>query len=168
LTTNFDCLLSRAYSEYFDEDLIPAMPGQTPDIPKIWRGIWHLHGSILDPGSIQVVESSIEREFLGGNAGRTLTDFFREFDVLFLGYALADEFVRRALGVVGPGMDRTYWVAHPLDEAPEPLDGPGRLKFIEYDKRDGHRGLFSFVEELASSTSHDVVEELDSDLLDQD
>lgn len=99
ITTNFDTLFERSWASQGSKELeshcTSGMPG--PGSTR-WRGVFHLHGRILDPKTPTLAESELvltSAEFgdaylRSGWASRYLYDLLRHSHVVIVGYSLND------------------------------------------------------------------------------
>lgn len=127
ITTNFDELFQCAYQElYPDASLLPDCAPRLP-VPKpdTWHSIVHLHGSVFDvrdPSYANIVLSSADfgRAYLVERwASRFVTELFRNFRVIFIGYQVEDPVMRYLVDALaaarekGEGFQEPYaFVAH--------------------------------------------------------
>ena len=92
VTTNFDLQFER---------VVKALVGPQPEVfvgPALplgsrFRGIVHLHGSVLEPDKMVLTYRDFGRAYLteaNGWAGRFLVDLFTNYTVLFVGYSHSD------------------------------------------------------------------------------
>ena len=91
ITTNFD---NRFVEAGLDEQLVDAAPKLPIPKPHSWSSLVHLHGRILpdDEGSNLVLTAAdFGRAYLTERwAARFVTELFREFVVVFVGYSVGD------------------------------------------------------------------------------
>lgn len=101
ITTNFDDLFERAYKNLYLKKHQQYMPDTCPRLPipkpnNSWNSIVHLHGWLLDkrdPEHKNIVLSSADfgRAYLVERwASRFVTELFRYFTVVFIGYQVED------------------------------------------------------------------------------
>ena len=104
VTTNFDTLFEQVSSEGSNLNIkvfeAPALP-----LGERFRGIVHLHGSVVEPSEMVLTDSDFGRVYLTENEGwarRFLVEMFSNFTVLFIGYSHNDtilSYMARALPV---------------------------------------------------------------------
>ena len=91
ITTNFD---NRFVKAGLDEKLIDASPKLPVPKPHSWASTVHLHGRILpgdDGSNLVLTAADFGRAYLTERwAARFITELFREFIVVFVGYSLGD------------------------------------------------------------------------------
>jgi hypothetical protein len=91
ITTNFD---NRFVEAGLDEKLIDTSPKLPVPKPHNWSSVVHLHGRILpddDGSNLVLTAADFGRAYLTERwAARFITEMFREFTVVFVGYSLAD------------------------------------------------------------------------------
>ena len=91
VTTNFDNRFVEAGEANLSVDAAPKLP-----VPKRynWSSLVHLHGRIVpDEGGASLVLTAADfgRAYLTERwAARFITELFREFTVVFVGYSVAD------------------------------------------------------------------------------
>ena len=91
VTTNFDNRFAEAVGESLTVDAAPRLP-----IPKrhAWSSLVHLHGRIApkeDGSNLVLTAADFGRAYLTERwAARFVTELFREFSVVFVGYSLDD------------------------------------------------------------------------------
>lgn len=93
VTTNFDQLFEKAATSAFaapvDIYRAPALP-----LGRSFRGIVHLHGSVLRADEIVLTDADFGRAYLTEGWARTfLIDLFSNWNVLFVGYSHTDTIV---------------------------------------------------------------------------
>lgn len=102
VTTNFDLLFEKASKAVLDDKLevfrAPALP-----LGRQFNGIVHVHGAVSHPDEMVLTDADFGRAYLTeGWARRFLTELFRNFSVLFVGYSHNDailSYLARALPV---------------------------------------------------------------------
>ena len=91
VTTNFD---NRFIEVGLDERLVDAAPKLPVPKPYAWSSVVHLHGRILqndDGSNLVLTAADFGRAYLTERwAARFITEMFREFTVVFVGYSLGD------------------------------------------------------------------------------
>ena len=91
ITTNFD---NRFVEAGLDEKLIDASPKLPVPKPHSWASTVYLHGRILpgdDGSNLVLTAADFGRAYLTERwAARFITELFREFTVVFVGYSLGD------------------------------------------------------------------------------
>ena len=91
VTTNFD---NRFIEAGLDEHLVDAAPKLPVPKPYAWSSVVHLHGRILqndDGSNLVLTAADFGRAYLTERwAARFITEMFREFTVVFVGYSLGD------------------------------------------------------------------------------
>lgn len=102
VTTNFDLLFEKASKAVLDDKLevfrAPALP-----LGRQFNGIVHVHGAVSHPDEMVLTDADFGRAYLTeGWARRFLSELFRNFSVLFVGYSHNDailSYLARALPV---------------------------------------------------------------------
>ena len=91
ITTNFD---NRFVEAGLEEKLVDAAPKLSVPKPHSWSSLVHLHGRILpndDGADLILTAADFGRAYLTEQwAARFVTDLFREFTVVFVGYSVSD------------------------------------------------------------------------------
>ena len=94
VTTNFDNRFAEAGLE---EELVDAAPKLPVPKPHNWSSLVHLHGRIVpndDGSSLVLTAADFGRAYLTEQwAARFVTELFREFTVVFVGYRVGDPVV---------------------------------------------------------------------------
>ena len=153
VTTNFDNRFAEVGGEELKLDAAPKLP-----VPKRynWSSLVHLHGRIV-PGeggaNLVVTAADFGRAYLTERwAARFVTELFREFTVVFVGYSVADPVMSYLVDALAAERDKgaRFANAHafaPHDGTPEAEDKARdswhakNVKPILYDDREGHRLL---------------------------
>ena len=153
VTTNFDNRFTEAGGEDLKIDAAPKLP-----VPKRynWSSLVRLHGRIV-PGergtNLVLTAADFGRAYLTERwAARFVTELFREFAVLFVGYSVADPVMSYLVDALAA--ERAKGARFANAHAFAPHDGtPGgmersrdswhakNVKPILYDDREGHRLL---------------------------
>lgn len=118
VTTNFDLFFEKASKAVFGDEpevfRAPALP-----LGRQFNGIVHVHGAVSHPNEMILTDADFGRAYLTeGWARRFLTELFRNFSVLFVGYSHNDailSYLARALPV--SDKDRFALIG---DKDPEP------------------------------------------------
>jgi len=118
VTTNFDCLLSRAWEaeslttgDRWNISVAPALPPV-----RRFRGISYLHGSVHEPQDIVITDKDIGRAYMDeGWALKFAHSMFQQFDVLFIGYNLEDPPLRY-LSLALEGTEKKRWALIPDED----------------------------------------------------
>ena len=91
ITTNFD---NRFVEAGLDGELVDAAPRLPVPKPHAWSSLVHLHGRILpneDGSNLVLTAADFGRAYLTEQwAARFVTELFREFTVVFVGYSVGD------------------------------------------------------------------------------
>ena len=159
VTTNFDLLFEHAINQLWGKSpeiySAPALP-----IGKDFKGIVHIHGSIISHNNMVLTDRDFGRAYLiDGWARRFLVDLFQHYTVLFIGYSHDDPVMRylsRALPVDGK------FKRFALDKESEPSDkweflGIDKISFPVSDPQD-YEALNDGVKKLADYTNRTVLE----------
>ena len=148
ITTNFEAGL--------EGELIDTAPKLPVPKPHSWSSLVHLHGRIgLNEGEANLILTAADfgRAYLTERwAARFVTELFREFTVVFVGYSVGDPvmgYMVDALAaerVLGARFATAYAFAGEDDTCASKVKASDgwRAKNVEpilYDKRDGHRLL---------------------------
>src|ERR1019366_3442243 len=154
VTTNFDRGFELSVSPGTAIDSAPKLP-----VPKggVWNSVVHLHGLISekDPQGRSLVLTSADfgAAYLTERwASRFISDLFRRFTILFVGYSVEDPVVRYMMDAfaadraLGEGVGKAYVLA-PSDEPSrrtnaESWEVKGVIPLL-YDESDGHKALHS-------------------------
>lgn len=153
ITTNFD---NRFVLAGMDKRRIDSAPKLPVPKPHSWSSLVHLHGRILpgeDGSDLVLTAADFGRAYLTERwASRFVTELFREFTVIFVGYSVSDpvmSYLVDALAAergLGAGYANAYAFA-PYDGTPEGGErernrwGAKNVEPILYDCRDDHRLL---------------------------
>ena len=153
VTTNFDNgFVEAGLGERF-VDVAPMLP-----VPKRhnWSSLVHLHGRILvnnDGSNLVLTAADFGRAYLTERwAARFVTELFREFTVVFVGYGVADPVMGYLVDALAAERDKGARFANAFAFAPHDgtLAGHDKardswlaknVKPILYDSREGHRLL---------------------------
>ena len=157
VTTNFDNRFREAGLKQGAVDSAPKLPVPKP---HSWSTLVHLHGRILsDPGGsnsggsdLVLTSGDFGRAYLTERwAARFVTELFRHFTVVFVGYSLSDPVMRYLMDALaaerreGVRLGRAYAFADATaDTDTIVVEDSWRAKRVEpivYDDRDGHRLL---------------------------
>ena len=91
ITTNFD---NRFVEAGLEEELVDAAPKLPVPKPHNWSSLVHLHGRIdpnQDGSNLVLTSADFGRAYLTEQwAARFITELFREFTVVFIGYSISD------------------------------------------------------------------------------
>ena len=91
ITTNFD---NRFVEAGLEEELVDAAPKLPVPKPHNWSSLVHLHGRIVpnqDGSNLVLTSADFGRAYLTEQwAARFITELFREFTVVFVGYSVGD------------------------------------------------------------------------------
>ena len=153
ITTNFDKRFLEAVPDIPVVDAAPKLP-----LPKrhSWSSLVHLHGRIVegeDGSNLVLTAADFGRAYLTERwAARFVSELFREFTVVFVGYSVSDPvmgYLVDALAAerdMGARITKAYAFAH-HDGSPEDAER-ARSEWkaknvvpILYDRRDDHRLL---------------------------
>ena len=153
VTTNFDNRFVEAGLGERDVDSAPMLP-----VPKrhSWSSLVHLHGRIVpgdDGSNLVLTAADFGRAYLTERwAARFVTELFREFTVIFVGYGVADPVMGYLVDALAAERDKGARFANAFAFAPHDGMPVGQdkardswlaknVKPILYDSRDGHRLL---------------------------
>ena len=153
ITTNFD---NRFADAGLEEEFIDAAPKLPVPKPHNWSSLVHLHGRIVpddDGSSLVLTAADFGRAYLTEQwAARFVTELFREFTVVFVGYSIGDPVMSYMVDALAA--ERTKGVrftsAYAFADHDGSPDGERRArdgwlaKNVEpvlYGKRDDHRLL---------------------------
>ena len=150
ITTNFDNRFVEAGLDEQDVDAAPKLPVPKP---HSWSSLVHLHGRLNDEGANLVLTTAdFGRAYLSERwAARFVTELFREFVVVFVGYSVGDpvmSYMVEALAAErakGARFAMAYAFAGHDGTDPDRQKARWLAKNVEpilYDDQDGHR-LFS-------------------------
>jgi hypothetical protein len=160
VTTNFDRGFEFAASEGMTIDSAPKL-----SLPKlgVWNGVIHLHGIINDKDpdgrSLVLTSADFGSAYLTERwASRFISELFRRFTVLFVGYSIEDPVIRymmdafaadRALGEgVGPGYVLVGSTEAKRRENMDAWEAKGVIPIL-YDEAENHRALHSTLSKWA-------------------
>ena len=161
ITTNFD---HRFVEAGLEERLVDAAPKLPVPKPHGWSSLVHLHGRIVaedDGSNLVLTAADFGRAYLTeGWAARFVTELFREFTVVFVGYSVSDpvmSYIVDALAaerVKGARFTTAYaFVDHDGSTADMQRRRDGwrarNIVPILYDERDDHRLLHATLAEWA-------------------
>ncbi len=153
ITTNFD---NRFVEAGLDKERVDAAPKLPLPKPHSWSGLVHLHGRIGpsdDGANLVLTAADFGRAYLTeGWAARFVTELFREFTVVFVGYSVSDPVMGYLVDALAA--ERALGARFASAYAFADCDGSDagiskardgwRAKNVEpilYDKQDGHRLL---------------------------
>ena len=153
VTTNFDNRFVEADLGERYVDAAPMLP-----VPKrhSWSSLAHLHGRIVpgdDGSSLVLTAADFGRAYLTERwAARFVTELFREFTVVFVGYGVADPVMGYLVDALAAERAKGARFANAFAFAPHDGTAVGQdkardswfaknVKPILYDSRDGHRLL---------------------------
>ena len=120
LTTNFEHYFEEAdpgLKSIHNTDFEKAMPSERPLI-------WHLHGSLKRPQTIQITLRQVARKTTSASVTAGLRQILQSFPMLVMGYSGRDDDVFPVLhecGTNGKGQ-ALYWLVHP--SAGSEINGP--------------------------------------------
>lgn len=160
VTTNFDLLFELAAENLFQTTpeifRAPALP-----LGHDFTGIVHVHGTVSQPNNMVLTDVDFGRAYLTeGWARRFLTDLFRTFTVLFVGYAHNDTIMRYLARAIPERQPGSRFVLTPqLDDDPErwQLLGVEPIPYFQASDHD-HRTLYRDVRRLADYLSYSVLD----------
>ncbi len=154
VTTNFD---NRFVEAGLDETLVDVAPRLPIPKPHAWSSLVHLHGRIApkeDGSNLVLTAADFGCAYLTERwAARFVTDLFRHFSVIFVGYSLSDPVMGYMVDALAAERSRgalfgTAWAFAATDNSDDvgksKVRNDWRTKSVEpilYDKRDGHRLL---------------------------
>ncbi len=162
VTTNFDRGFLLCTPNPPTVEFAPRLP-----IPKLssWNSLVHLHGLIgnLDPTSASLVLASADfgaAYLTEGWASRFISDLFRRFTVLFVGYSVEDPVVRYMMDAfaadraLGEGVGKAYVLAGSQEADTrantEAWEAKGIIPLL-YDDSDRHKTLHLTLAKWAES-----------------
>ena len=162
ITTNFD---DRFVEAGLDKAMVDAAPKLAVPKPHSWSSLVHLHGRIAgneDGSNLVLTAADFGRAYLTERwAARFVTELFREFTVVFVGYSVGDPVMSYMVDALAAERAKGARFATAYAFADE--DGSDadkskardgwRAKNVEpilYDRRDGHRLLEETLIEWAS------------------
>ena len=162
VTTNFD---KRFLEAGLKEELVDAAPKLPVPKRHNWLSVVHLHGRITDGedgSNLVLTAADFGRAYLTERwAARFVTELFREFTVVFVGYSVADPvmgYIVDALAAereMGASFTKAFAFAEyddaVADGRKKARDGwlAKNIEPILYDKEDGHRLLSETLVEWA-------------------
>ena len=144
VTTNFD---NRFHEAGLNQDFIDVAPRLPVPKPHNWSTLVHLHGRIpsdpdgpdRDGSNLVLTSSDFGRAYLVERwAARFVTELFRHFTVVFVGYGLSDPVMRYLMDALdaerrkGERVQRAYAFADSTSEAKRPWRSKN-VKPIVYD-----------------------------------
>lgn len=153
ITTNFD---NRFRGAGLPEKLIDASPLLPFPKPHDWHSLVHLHGRIMsgDGGqNLVLAAADFGRAYLTERwASRFITELFRQFTVIFVGYSLDDPVMSYMVDALAAERSRGGHFGKANAFAGHDSDAAGRQRVIDgwlaknvepipYDQRDNHRYL---------------------------
>ena len=153
ITTNFD---NRFVEAGLDTELVDAAPKLPLPKPHSWSSLVHLHGRIVpddDGANLVLTAANFGRAYLTERwAARFVTELFREFAVVFVGYSVSDPVMSYLVDALAAerAMGARFGTAYAFADfdgtdtgASKARDGwlAKNVEPILYDKRDGHRLL---------------------------
>ena len=153
VTTNFDNRFVEASLEERSVDAAPMLP-----VPKrhSWSSLVHLHGRIVpgdDGSNLVLTAADFGRAYLTERwAARFVTELFREFTVIFVGYGVADPVMSYLVDSLAAERAKGARFANAFAFAPHDGTPAGQdkardgwlaknVKPILYDSREDHRLL---------------------------
>ena len=153
VTTNFDNRFVEAGEANLSVDAAPKLPVPTR---YNWSSLVHLHGRIVpDEGGANLVLTAADfgRAYLTERwAARFVTELFREFTVVFVGYSVADPVMSYLVDALAAERDKGARFANAYAFAPHNGTPEGKnrardswhaknVRPVLYDDREGHRLL---------------------------
>lgn len=157
ITTNFDSLIQRAWSERtenYEQFVGPAVP-----LGDDFTGLVQLHGSIESPScSLVLTERSFGAAYLTrGWATRFLVDVFERYTVVFVGYSHRDPVMRYLATALSRASKRYAFIG--TDDASDSAD-IAYLKLlgvepIPFPRENDHAALPDVLEEWARYAEND-------------
>ena len=153
VTTNFDNRFVEAGEANLSVDAAPKLPVPTR---YNWSSLVHLHGRIVpDEGGANLVLTAADfgRAYLTQRwAARFVTELFREFTVVFVGYSVADPVMSYLVDALAAERDKGARFANAYAFAPHNGTPEGKnrardswhaknVRPVLYDDREGHRLL---------------------------
>ena len=161
ITTNFD---NRFVEAGLEEELVDAAPKLPVPKPHTWSSLVHLHGRIVpnqDGSNLVLTSADFGRAYLTERwAARFITELFREFTVVFVGYSVGDPVMSYMVDAIaaertmGARFAKAYAFADEdgTDAGRSKAQDGWRAKNVEpilYDKRDDHHLLADTLVEWA-------------------
>ena len=153
ITTNFD---NRFVDAGLGEEAIDAAPKLPVPKPHNWSSLVHLHGRIVpndDGSNLVLTAADFGRAYLTEQwAARFVTELFREFTVVFVGYSLGDPVMSYMVDALAAerGKGARFATAYAFADHDDSSVGKQRARDgwlaknvvpILYDRRDDHRLL---------------------------
>ena len=153
ITTNFD---DRFVEAGLDKKLVDAAPKLPVPKPHTWSSLVHLHGHIVpneDGSNLVLTAADFGRAYLTERwAARFVTEVFREFTVVFVGYSIGDPVMSYMVDALAAEREKgaRFTTAYAFvdedgsDAGKSKVRDGWRAKNVEpilYDRRDGHRLL---------------------------
>ena len=153
ITTNFD---DRFVEAGLDREFVDAAPKLPLPKPHNWSSLVHLHGRIApneDGANLVLTAADFGRAYLTERwAARFVTELFREFTVVFVGYSVSDPVMSYLVDALAAERARGARFASAYAFANCDGSDAGKLKATDgwraknvepilYDERDGHRLL---------------------------
>jgi hypothetical protein len=160
VTTNFDNLFEQVADTTLNFDAAPRLP--TPK--KRWRTLVYLHGRLdrsSDPDGMDLVLTAADfgtAYLVEGWASKFVTELFRRYAVLFVGYSVDDPVMRYLVDAVaaervrGESFGKAFAVAAHGASDRQAIETAWRAKGVEpilYHDRDDHLLLRQTLEEWA-------------------
>ena len=161
ITTNFD---NRFVEAGLEEELVDAAPKLPVPKPHNWSSLVHLHGRIVpnqDGSNLVLTSADFGRAYLTERwAARFITELFREFTVVFVGYSVGDPVMGYMVDALAAErtMGARFSAAYAFADEDGTVAGRSkaqdgwRAKNVEpilYDKRDDHHLLADTLVEWA-------------------
>lgn len=161
ITTNFD---NRFVEAGLDEGLIDAAPKLPVPKPHTWSTLVHLHGRITlneDGSNLVLTAADFGRAYLTERwAARFVTEVFREFTVVFVGYSVGDPVMSYMVDALAAERARgaRFGTAYAFagEDGSETDRSKARSRWsakniepILYDRRDDHNMLVGTLTEWA-------------------
>lgn len=161
VTTNFDRLFEEIATT--EKRNLPSYTAPLLPVPKQtnWDGIVYLHG-LLPVGqdknawmNLVLTSGDFGRAYLQERwAARFVTELFREFDVCFVGYSLADPVMRYIADAIDAdramGEETKKMYMFVADGAPAGLKRNQNIQFIPYSSANRHAALHATLAEWAN------------------
>jgi len=137
VTTNLDQHFERSWPDVFAGSPIERYSAPALPLGRDLRGIVHVHGSITEPSRSVLADSDFGRAYVTEAwATRFLSEVFREFTVLFLGYSHEDILVDYLARALPGGEERRRFALVGSTDDPDRWRGRG-IEPIHYDNSDG-------------------------------
>ena len=162
ITTNFD---DRFVQAGLDTALVDASPKLPVPKPHSWSSLVHLHGRLAgdeEGSNLVLTAADFGRAYLTERwAARFVTELFREFTVVFVGYSVGDPVMSYMVDALAAERAKGARFATAYAFADADASEAGRSKVrdswraknvepILYDRRDGHRLLAETLIEWAA------------------